>query len=144
MKALNLFYVSFSHVGCYGDSLCVCANFVVHVDSLPNDRVCMGSNKFLLVLLYHVLYAALLPIPWNDDGVTHPKHPSGVHINISVLQHTRSHGWLHCACSSKSFHPLTGIVCSIPFVDVCKFVIHCIIGFASEGNSGKFSTFYCT
>jgi len=106
MKSLNLFYVSFSHVGCYGDSLCVCANFVVHVDSLPNDRVCMGSSKFLLVLLYHVLYAALLPIPWNDDGVTHPKHPSGIHISIYVLHYTKSHVWLHCACSSKSFDPL--------------------------------------
>ena len=134
MKALNLFYVSFSHVGCYGDSLCVCANIVFHVDSLPNDRIRMGSSKVLLVLVYHVLYVALLPIPWNDDGVTHPKHPSGIHINISILHHAMPHVWLHCAWSSKSFHSLNGVVCSISFVDVCDFFIQCIIVLVSKGN----------
>jgi hypothetical protein len=123
MHTCTLFEFLFSQVRRHGDSFCVCANSVVHVHSLPNDRVCMGSNKVFLVLVYHVLYATtLLPLPWNDDGVNHPKYPSGVHISIYVLHHTKFHVRLHCACTSKSFHLLYHVVCSIPFA-------HCLVNF---------------
>ena len=82
----------------------------------------MGTNKVLLVLLYYVLYTTLLPLPWNDDGVNHPKYPSGVHIGIYVLHHTKPHVWLHCACTSKYFHQLYHVVYSIPFAHFHMFV----------------------
>ncbi|XP_062206068.1 ABC transporter G family member 41-like isoform X2 [Phragmites australis] len=88
--------------GCYGDSLCTCAGSAVHVHRISNDRICVDSNKGFLVLVHHVLHAALFPLPWNDDGVTHAKYPTGTHICIHVLHHSKPHVWLHRPCSTNT------------------------------------------
>lgn len=88
--------------GCYGDSLCFDAGIVVHVDRIPNNRVCLDSSEALLVLLHHVLDAALLRLLWNADSINHPQPPSGLNICILILHDTTPPFWLRRASFSKS------------------------------------------